>query len=108
MNPGHLGKCQAPILHQFGQATTPRRLVLGYDASNRPLHTPRHSDLLAGMIPLESGRTRFSSRFSRLRVGLTTGEDAFPRSQGVGNWLTAVPNIETQVIKDHSLSIIPR
>ena len=37
-----------------------------------------------------------------------TGEDAFPCSQGVGNWLKAAPNIETQVIKDHSLSIIPR
>ena len=35
------------------------------------------------------------------------GEDAFPCSQGVGNWLQAAPNIETQVIKDFSLSVIP-
>jgi hypothetical protein len=39
---------------------------------------------------------------------LTAGEDAFPRSQGVGNELKAAPNIEAQVIKDSSLSIIPR
>jgi hypothetical protein len=51
------------------------------------------------MVPLESGRTRFSSRFSRLIVSLITGEDAFPCSQGDGNWHYASPNIEIQVIK---------
>ena len=35
--PWSLGRCQALILYQFGQATTPRRLVVCYDASPRPL-----------------------------------------------------------------------
>lgn len=103
MNPGHYDTCQAPILHHFGQADTPRRLVLYDDASTRPLLSLAITTWRRRIIPLESGRTRFSSRFSSLIVSLTTGEDAFPCSQGVGNWPYASPNIKIQVIKDFTL-----
>ena len=49
------------------------------------VRVPTHRHLLAGVTKLDSGLTRFSSRFPRLMTSLTQGDDAVPGSRRVGD-----------------------
>src|SRR5215469_13849717 len=76
VNLGHTLTCPAPSLVLLDPANTPRRLVFPNESST-VCSLSAHRRLLPGMTPLESGRTRFSSRFTDARTSRTSGDDAF-------------------------------
>ena len=97
---------QAPILYHFGQADNPRRLVPSHDESMYfafALHDDLHASVpgwvpvLFALFPLQG-----------LRVSRYPGEEAFPRSQRVGNWLAPRPTSNIKLSKYKTLPLIPR
>ena len=84
VNPGRHSTRQALILSLWASLLThvglfPLTMV-------KFVCVPTHRHLLAGVARLGSELTRFSSRFPRLITILTQGDDAFPRSLGVGDY----------------------
>jgi hypothetical protein len=59
--------------------------LLGMTMVQTLVRMPTHRHLLAGVTQLDSGLTRFSSRFPRLITIRTQGDDAVPGSHRVGD-----------------------
>lgn len=97
--------CQAPILSHFGQADNPRRLVAS-DGESMFFAFAFHDDLhVKKSCWIQVSLTFFP--LQGLTVSRYPGEEAFPHSQRIGNWLTASPNIEYQVVKVRNFASRP-